>query len=150
MVILHSPIGVVPLYHLTMAKTEYNWSRDLRFITDRVNRIPDPIDRLEFLDLVREALRTVLTENYEKAAFDARRLDRDEEAVAFLSKVALREYSRRYNGRFGSAERVRWADPLNVERRQQVEDLTEVAKGNHPESVATGFREVKLDPPQEP
>lgn len=133
-----------------MQKREYDWSRDLRFILDRVDDVPDPIDRLRFLVEIRQALSEVLTTAYERACWDARVADRDDEALAVgVSAAAFRDYSRRWNGRLEGAARIRWSDPLHIKRREKVVNLTEVAKGNSPESIRTGWREVQRDAPED-
>ena len=103
---------------------------------------PDPIERLDLLDELRHAIGVVLTGEYERACFDARVAGRDEEVLATgLSRAAFTDYSRRWNGRFEGAARVRWSDPLGIHRREQVRDLTKVGKGETPKSIRTGFRQ---------
>jgi len=122
--------------------------RSLDGLITWVYNTPDPIERLDLLDSLRESIGHVLTSEYERACFDARVAGREEEAYdTGLSKAAFRDYTRRWNGRFEGAARVRWSDPLGIHRRDKVRDLTKVAKGETPQSIRTGFRESKGDTP---
>lgn len=121
--------------------TAIDWQRQLRFIFDTLDDISDPIERLSAVQEARDEITDLLTTVTERACWDARRTDRTEEALPYVSERALLDYSRRWNGRLRGAERVRWNDPLNPHRRQQVLDLTEVAEFKTPESVRTARRQ---------
>lgn len=126
-----------------MGETHERSGFDWRRVSDFIDDVPDPIDRLHFLDLLRSEMRDVLTAGYERACWDARFAQREEEALeAGLSKVAFRDYAKRWNGRLKGGARVRWSDPLGLHRREKVRDLTKVAQGKTPESVRSGFRQA--------
>jgi hypothetical protein len=113
-----------------------NWPQELRLILDHVDGVGDPIERLALIDEIRGHLRDILTTAYEQACFDAKATDRTGEALAFIpSRAAFDDYARRWNGRLGYSERIRWSDPLTAHRRQQVLDLTKVTKGETPDAV---------------
>ncbi len=129
---------------------EFNWSRDLRFITDRIDNIPDPVERLYLLNIIRVAVGDLLTAAYERACWDARVADREKDALATgIPRNAFLDYSKRWNGRLEGSARIRWTDPIGRHRREHIEDLTEVAKGNSPHSVRTGWRQPHPDPAPE-
>lgn len=132
---------MTPYSIIHMGET-HNWARDLRFLLDVLDDVPDPIERLDLLNQLRVEMTDVLTSGYERACWDARFAQREEEALAFVSKAAFRDYSKRWNGRLKGSARVRWADPLGLHRRQEVRDLTKVAKGETPKAVRTGFRQA--------
>jgi hypothetical protein len=97
-------------------------------IRQQIFGIGDPIRRLEALNQVRLQLAELLTGEYERACFDARKTGRFYAAAELLSERAVRDYSARWNGRSVAAKRVRWADPLNPHGIQQAVDLTKIRK----------------------
>jgi len=128
-------------YNIRGMGETHNWARELRAVFDILDDVPDPIERLDLLDELRTEMGNILTSGYERACWDARFAQREEEALATgITKVAFRDYSKRWNGRLKGAARVRWADPLGLHRREKVRDLTKVAQGETPESVRSGFR----------
>jgi hypothetical protein len=119
---------------------DVTWKQRLRFVFDTLDDIPDPADRLAAVDQVTRELGDLLTTVLERACWDLRRMDRQTEALQFVSERAFFDYSRRWNGRMTAAERVRWNDPLHPHRRQKVLDLTDVGDFKTPDSIATARR----------
>lgn len=126
---------------------ELNWQQEMRNIVDVAKKIPDPVERLRFLERAREEIRDRLTTLYERACFDARLLDRDDEAAVVIgSKKAVTDYSKRWNNRLKGSERVRWSDPFRPHRRQRLVNLDNVAKGLAPYEVAAPVQQKRPQP----
>jgi hypothetical protein len=125
-----------------------NLPSDLRFISDWIDSIPDPAERLAALELARAAMRELLTTQTERACWDLRRAERLDEARPFMSLSAARAYAVRWNGRLAHRERIRWADPFSPHRAQQFEDITHVGNFSGPDDVGTVRRRPGPDPAQ--
>src|SRR3546814_11844851 len=107
----------------------------LRFRTETIDDIANPVGRIIFVEEIRSAVADLLTDALERACWDARVADLDDVAVTVpgMTHKAFTDYARRFNGRLNGRERIRWNDPFHPHRRQVLAD--QIGRASCRESV---------------